>query len=202
LGSERLQAHLMAMFCVITVFGLACEIEAQDHVAAVGDSVHTTGRRIGASRHAGEGPALSDRLHVARGCRLEADFRRDDCTAVTWVARKRARRQGRGWVATFIDYTDLYETGKRKRKGRRARETRRLPWGDYPGWTLRQNEAWARLRAHVLRLMRGEIPDPCREAIHWGGAGIDPPRGRMVPAGCRWQRRTKNVLYRRARVGT
>ena len=75
----------------------------------------------------------------------------------------------------------------------RAREVRTYPWGDVPGKSARFNERWAELHELVTEVLAGEHKDPCPRALHWGGPGIDEPRGRMVPAKCAAP--TANTFY-------
>lgn len=130
-------------------------------------------------------------LHVARACRLEADFRTSDCAAIVHVARKRERLmpalQGRGWLRVLLDYTRLYS-----RRGARARVTQQLPWGDVDSWSARRNRAWSQLRAHALRLVRGEVADPCQRAMHWRGPRVDVLPANMRPVRC--SERTANQM--------
>jgi hypothetical protein len=75
----------------------------------------------------------------------------------------------------------------------RARAVRAFPWGDVPGQGARFNARWSTLRAFVAAFDGGAVADPCPNAEHWGGRGIDPPRGRMVPARC--SAATANTFY-------
>ncbi len=74
----------------------------------------------------------------------------------------------------------------------RARAIANYPWADVDGQGPAWNARWAELRGFVVRVMHGDVPDPCPNAVHWGGT-MDIPHGRMVPARC--SARTANTFY-------
>lgn len=126
-------------------------------------------------------------LHLARICKLEAEARLTDCTALYHIGRKRF---GDDWLAGLLRYSKLYQ-----RTTPRARRIATAPAGPIPGASKRENARWAKLRQHAAELVAGEHPDPCPRAIHWGGT-MDVPRAGTVPATCAAQGQTANVLYR------
>lgn len=125
-----------------------------------------------------EGQEPDKALDLARTCRVEADFRLEDCAAIYWVGAKLAARRNSDWHTVLMAYAATY-------KGRtdRARETAEWPWGDVPGETAATNRRWAKLRAFVLELLEGRHKSPCEGAVDWGGR-MDAPKGKQVPAKC------------------
>lgn len=79
----------------------------------------------------------------------------------------------------LLAYTRLYE-----RRSARALAIQRMPWGDVPGWPEHRNARWHRLREHAVRLVAGEIPDPCPRAMHWRSPVHDILPDNMVPVWC------------------
>lgn len=138
-------------------------------------------------KHARPGGSPLRALWLARVCHLEAAWREADCAAIYWIARKRAR--GGDWLAQLRAYSALD-----KQRTARAREIRRYPWGDVEGKGKRWNRRWRAQRQYALRLVRGEVADPCPEATDWGGVE-DVPRARHVLARCSGQEHTANRLY-------
>ena len=112
-------------------------------------------------------------------CWLEAEHALTDCAAI-WHTKRDVGRLER--------YSNLYE-----RSTARAREVQALPDGDVAHWGRWRNDAWRRVRGVAAELLAGKRGDPCPRAVHWGGPGLDEPRGRMVPARCAGQ--TSNVFY-------
>lgn len=66
---------------------------------------------------------------------------------------------------------------------------RSLPWGELSG---RHGESWRRVRELVQAWGKGELEDPCPEALHWGGT-TDRPRRYWKAIECGI---TKNTFYR------
>jgi len=128
-------------------------------------------------------------LYLSRVCFLEATWRHEDCTAIAWIARKRAARVGRPWIEVLRRYSVLD-----RQLTERAREVATYPDADVPGKSARFNREWAALREHARRLVAGDVPDNCPEALHWGGV-TDLPREGMVLAVCAGQGATANRLY-------
>lgn len=62
---------------------------------------------------------------------------------------------------------------------------------------IRSSEPPPKLVELAAQLLAGGGADPCPSASHWGGRGIDPPHGRMVPAHCSSD--TANRFYALAR---
>jgi hypothetical protein len=118
-----------------------------------------------------------DLLWAARICYLEASWRESDCTALLWVARKRARRAGHSWFNVLRRYSAI------RAHTARAQDVREYPWGDVPGKPDSFNRRWERLRNLVVEFNEGKHADPCPRAVHWGGS-MDHPHGRMIPARC------------------
>jgi hypothetical protein len=125
----------------------------------------------------GEHAPANHLIWAARACYIEATFRESDCVALLWVARKRAERSQREWLAMLSDYSAVHADNPR------AKEVRAFPWGDVAGKTTRFNRNWKRLRELVIEVASGQHADPCPRAQHWGGS-MDDPHGRMVPARC------------------
>jgi hypothetical protein len=130
----------------------------------------------------------TDRLYVAQVCFLEAGWSESDCTAMVQVAKRRASRVKRPWVSVLREYSAL------DGKTARAKKVLLYPDGDVPGETRAFNARWAELRAVAADLVAADVPELCRGAEHWGGPGLDKPRGRMVVAECAVP--TANVFYR------
>lgn len=116
---------------------------------------------------------------IARVCEFEADGRTVDCAALYFVAVKRAREAGISPVAMLAKYSSFDRTHTA-----RAERIRRSP-------------PMPKLERLAEELLRGARADPCPNAVHWGGRGIDPPHGRMIPARC--SRTTANHFYALAR---
>lgn len=98
------------------------------------------------------------------------------------VARKRAALLGTTWQQELRAYSSLHRSSSA-----RARAIRAMRWADIP----------EPLQELVSAFARGQIPDPCPRALHWGSR-TDPPRGRMVPVRCTSS--MVNVFYALAEV--
>ena len=106
----------------------------------------------------------------------------------------RIRYKGRGIrPARYVDYIRSYSSPLKVSKSRRQRETQALPWGPLTGRLARFSVHWLVIMANVERFGRGEIPDICPEATHWGGWG-DAKRGRMRKVKC--SEPTANTFYK------
>lgn len=141
--------------------------------------------------HAGEG---ATRLWVARSCFGEATWNHHDCASIFWVYRKRAARAGVDWFGVMRRYSEPL-----KGKTARSREILTYPWGDVPGKSARFNRNWTKLRELATRLVAGEVPDPCPEAIHFGGR-MDVLRPGTIPARCAAQGLTANTLIAKGKT--
>ena len=134
------------------------------------------------------------RLATARACRGEADwlsYLTGDCTAIAWVLSKRWHAHGRPRGRSYLELVRTYSSPLTGRS-RRARTTQQLPWGPLTGRLAAVSRHWLRTLRLVEAWGRGDVPDPCPRAVHWGGRG-DSPQGAMVRvcAGLG----TANILY-------
>jgi hypothetical protein len=105
-----------------------------------------------------------------------------DHDALPWLLYSRWRTVGGSFDAMILQYCKAL-TGKR-------------PWllqlnpqGDRPAmWPAKASWAkhrrkWLAIRDRIGAWARGEVPNPCPNAIHFGGH-MDPAQGAMVPARC------------------
>ncbi len=106
----------------------------------------------------------SPQLELARVCHYEGAFSRSDCAAIFHVISKRARVLDYQWFDMLYAYSAMYEE-----KTKRAREISRYPWGDVPGKGEQFNVQWADQRVYAIVIFLGAVPDPCPDAVHWGG---------------------------------
>jgi len=126
-------------------------------------------------------------LVVAQVCFLESGWNETDCAAEVGVARTRAKRVNGSWLTVLRQYSALDKGSERSKR------VRTYPWGDVPGMTPKWQERWRELRASVVRIDAGEVPNPCPGAEDWGGT-MDHPHPRMIPVACTSQ--TANTFYR------
>lgn len=127
---------------------------------------------------------------------------RRDWRAISWVlARRWAKGVERFPRLRFVDVVRGYCAGMGARVWtRRQRWLRGLDFAAQkpPAWPRRAS--WEDARGHWVAALRmawrwadGRVGDPCRgAALHWGGPGLDPPRGRMFRVDCG---ETLNVFY-------
>lgn len=132
------------------------------------------------------------RLDLARAMVGEADFHRtEDHIAIAWVLAKRwkhARLRFPRW--RFHDQVRKFASPL-KVDSPRARWVRALPWGPLSGVLKRYTKRWFSVMNLVVDWGLGNIRDPCRSAISWGGT-MDPPGERLRPVDCG---RTANTFY-------
>lgn len=174
----------------LALLGIACGWVEQ--VAGQASPDHTSSRRTGASRQAGEGPALQ----LARMAWLECSgLAHPHCfndAAAIWSTSREAlgvdasdsRR-----VDHLKSYTKLYMRGHA-----RAIEIAGWPDGDIPGKSPRFNRVWRLWREHAAAIIAGKVTNPCPGARHWGGPGVDDVPPSMVPVRC--TRPTRNLFLR------
>lgn len=141
-------------------------------------------------------------LWLARAMVSEADWNRDDHAAMAWVLKKRWElRAARDPSWTFLDQLRAYCAGFRSPKGRSARQrwvrNLRADGAEPAGWP--KNANWRVYRGMWLSVLKfskdwgaGRVPDPCKGAIHWGGAMDRIKDPRMRPVDCGY---TFNVFY-------
>lgn len=142
---------------------------------------------IGASTCGAKAQDAEPLLVVAQVCYLEATWQPHDCAAIVAVAKVRAARVGKPWMAVLRRYSAL-DSGTP-----RAREVLGFTWSDMPDRGTQWNREWAALRELVKRIDAGEVRNPCPGAEHWGGT-MDTPRARMIRVECRPE--TANTFYR------
>jgi len=123
----------------------------------------------------------SAKLALAQAIVGEATWRRADRAPISWVLAKRWRQAHRThkWM-TFERMVRQYASPMKAKQ----HWVRSLPWGPI---TARYRSQWAGVRDFVERWGIGGIPDPCPQAIHWGGDMDTPYRGmkrEMVPVNC------------------
>jgi hypothetical protein len=134
-----------------------------------------------------EEPTLDDRITLARALVAEADFHEPDHQAIAWVLAKRYRitRGDEPFAAFVARYCSAFKTDTY-----RSRTIRQLPWGTAPlghPWKT----GWTSVRRFVESWLRGNVQDPCPEAMHFGGPMDTPPPGwRLVQCG-----ETRNRFY-------
>jgi hypothetical protein len=138
----------------------------------------------------------SARLQVARAlwgeCGPEC-AKHPDASAIPHIFVK--RWQQRVLVepdVTLEQVTTRYAKPLRARH-ERGRRVRSLPWGPLDGPLSKYNQDWIAILVHVGRVARGEVSDPCRPAMHYGGE-MDAQPESFVRV-CRWVR-ARNRLYR------
>ena len=121
---------------------------------------------------------------LAQACYLEATWNHRDCSAITYVLLRRAKRTSR----TVEQMTHAYSLNK---DTPRAAYARRLPAGLGPNGL----KEWSGLVAVVEGVLSSRIKDPCRgHPTHWGSPHKSLPdleraakairEGRWVEARC------------------
>ncbi|MEM1414508.1 MAG: hypothetical protein AAGH15_06395 [Myxococcota bacterium] len=110
-------------------------------------------------------------LLQARSCYAEVATHLDACAAIVFVHKKRAELR-RMPERTMVR---LYSQPMRSRTGPRRwvhllRAEGRAPggWPSRYSWRQTQNR-FRPVYEHVGKIMRGEVEDPCPEALHYGG---------------------------------
>ncbi|MEO0325945.1 MAG: hypothetical protein AAF447_23545 [Myxococcota bacterium] len=154
--------------------------------------------------HAGRFVPLQ--LLQARSCYAEVTTHLDACAAIVHVHKKRAELRHMA-ERTMVR---LYSQPMRRATGPRRWVHLLRPEGRAPrGWPRRYSwpRTQARFRAvyeHVGRVMRGEVPDPCPEALHYGGPQWldgDAPRGFERDPACDLEGTQQRFFRRSARPG-
>lgn len=132
-------------------------------------------------------------LLAAQACWLESSFSVHSCTAEMWVWFKNAKikpplmsgvEDDERFYWAIADYEHALWA-----RSKRAAFARRLPWGDSPELSAKENGRWAELRARVLRVLGGAVADPYPRARHFGSRThpVDRARAqRAIDAG-RWR---------------
>lgn len=113
-------------------------------------------------------------MTLAHICQIEAGWSKPDCAAIWWIGVKRGKARGQEPIDALSEYSYPY----RKPSVRGAR-IMAWPWGDVPDALDADQRRWRSQRTFALRLVRGEIADPCPEATEWNDKHSQ-PRGRMV----------------------
>ena len=101
-------------------------------------------------------------LFLAQVCWLESTWRHDDCAAVVYVLRTRAKRAGVSVVQMAHAYSAI------DRKGTRAAFARALP----AELTPRELQRWHALVEVARGALAGTVQNPCRGATHWGARDL------------------------------
>ena len=141
-------------------------------------------------------------LMLARAWVGEADWSEQDHIAIGWVLAKRWAyfNQSRSPEnqLDFAAFTQAYSAalkGETGNKTPRQKIIQQLPWGDPVSGvysTPMNVKRWKQVRERVKRWGEGEIDDPCRSAMHWGGT-MDHPPANWEPVSCG---DTWNIFYR------
>ncbi len=131
--------------------------------------------------HAQEWPPPASVEALARVCVGEAGFdstETGDCTAIVLTLRRRAIRRR----VSVVRMAELYSTRHFDRDRDDARAwiagliysaERPQAWPENLRWA-RYRPRWIAVLRHVRAVLRGEVPDPCPAADHWGMRhGID-----------------------------
>lgn len=124
-----------------------------------------------------------DALALAQMCWLEASYNKADCTAIGYVLKRKAARQGR----SFFELTRSY--GAIRSGSERAVLALHLPDGNEPSWNAAFNRRWAELRVHARAVVEGRVRRPCI-ADHWGSPSTllpDPDRITKAVSEGRWR---------------
>ena len=108
-------------------------------------------------------------LVLAHLCHIEAAFSEVDCAAIWHIGVKRGVVRRQEPLDALRAYSVPY-----KRNRSRARAIKSWPWGDIPGETDRHNRQWRAQREYAVRLLRGEVPDPCLPATDWNDKDSEP----------------------------
>lgn len=179
---ERLQWWIIAIFVGWAFVICAGEADGQvphdaGTVAAPENTRKESPKKTGAAA-----------LNLARICKLEAEAKLADCTAIYHIGIKRYGEER--WLTGLLDYSRLM-----KRSNPRARRIATLPWGSIRA-RGREARDWILIQQHALALLHGLWPDNCPEAMDWNCPGCGTQGPRQVPATCAAQEQTANTLYR------
>lgn len=136
------------------------------------------------SAHAEKGPDHLQR-ELARVIVGEADGSRADWAAILWTLRHRQQASGLSLIAV-AQYSVILHVDTVRAKRVRSLGTKEADWGELP--RLRRKQ-WADALAFVDEWMKGLIPDPCPESMHWDEP--DAPKS-LTPVDCG---PTKNRFY-------
>lgn len=136
-------------------------------------------------------------LVQTRSCVGETQFHEDTCVAMTWVHLKRARLHGVSFVSMASRYSTVLRRPSRawifqlKLEGPPpARWPRGISWSRY-------QERFRELHEKVDEVLRGEVPDPCPDVLHYGGPMDAVPRGYESDPTCLPDRTSRQIFYRR-----
>ena len=136
-------------------------------------------------------------LIQTRSCVGETQFHHDTCVAMTWIHMKRAQLHG----TTLATMASRYSTVIRR--PRRAWIFLLKPEGPMPmtwprriSWS-RYQERFRDLHEKVEEVLRGEVSDPCPDAMHYGGPMDAVPRGYEAAPACLPDRSSRQIFYRR-----
>jgi hypothetical protein len=137
------------------------------------------------------------RLQVARAlwgeCGPEC-ARYPDASAIPHIFVKRWQRRVLVEPDVTLEVVTTRYAKPLRAKHERGRRVQSLPWGPLEGPLAKHNADWIAILVQVGRVARGEVSDPCRPALHYGG-DMDAQPESFVRV-CRWVR-ARNKLYRR-----
>jgi hypothetical protein len=105
-----------------------------------------------------------------------------DHDALPWLLYNRWRDAGGSFEEMILQYCKAL-TGKRPWLLELNSQGVRPPlWPANASWA-RHRDKWLAIHDRIGAWARGEVPNPCPNAVHFGG-GMDPRQGRMIPARC------------------
>ena len=170
----RVSRYLLFALATFALASVALADGAQVHLES------TPSRRLPLTRN--------DVLWQARSCVGESGW--DDhetCIAMAWVHYKRARILNHRFETMVRTYSFAVREGYQRRRpwllhlrydGHEPDEWyARLPWRRY-------KDRWLTMLDEVKAWAKGERPDPCPTALHYGGRTIDAQPTGYVDAGC------------------
>lgn len=105
-----------------------------------------------------------------------------DHAAIPWRLHARWRAVGGTFEEVILRYCRALSGKRPWLLQLNAQGTRPSGWPANARWS-KHKAKWLKIHARIGAWARGEVPDPCPTAVHFGG-GMDPPQGTMVPAVC------------------
>lgn len=108
-----------------------------------------------------------------------------DAAAITHVLKRRAERRGVSVSRMARWYsTGHFDASRHRRRwvaGLTASATRPPGWPSGLPWRDGYRQRWLAMVDHVEAVLRGDVPNPCPGADHWGAPyGIDMERARRA----------------------
>jgi len=127
-----------------------------------------------------------------------------DAAAITNVLRRRAERRGVSISRMARLYSTGHFDGARSRRrwiaGLTLAASRPSGWPAQLAWRGDYRARWLAMVEHVRSVLRGEVPDPCPGADHWGGPMDDWRAERAGWARVECRSPTRNRFWRSGRV--